>query len=53
MIDGIPKMDCFAYDKRHVECIALDNLYCRNKECNFYKTKKQNDEELKKYQWNI
>ena len=29
--------DCFAYSKK--ECKALNDMYCKYQECNFYKTK--------------
>lgn len=39
----ILKKDCFAYDKFKGKCEALDNLYCINNKCGFYKTRKEND----------
>ena len=31
------KKDCFAYSKLSNRCMALKELYCRKKECGFYK----------------
>ena len=31
--------DCFAFDKEKRECNALDDLYCENEKCKFYKKK--------------
>lgn len=39
--------DCFAYDKTFKKCRALNDLYCKNEICEFYKTKKQFVEENK------
>lgn len=33
--------DCFAYDGKFKKCRALNNLYCKNEVCEFYKTKEQ------------
>lgn len=35
------KTDCFAYNgnSKSKPCIALDELYCKKEQCNFYKTK--------------
>lgn len=33
------KTDCFAYNKDGW-CIAMRDLYCKDKECKFYKTEK-------------
>lgn len=41
--------DCFAYCKTAHgpgRCTALNRLWCRVEKCNFYKTRKQLDEEL-------
>lgn len=38
------KEDCFAYRKEKEECNALNELYCKNEECKFYK----NREEIRK-----
>lgn len=37
---NMTKKDCFAYIDRkgHDSCFCLDNLYCRNEKCNFYRT---------------
>lgn len=44
------KKDCFAYDGTKTEeyaCSALNNLYCKNEKCNFYKSKhKQSTEHV-------
>lgn len=34
------KEDCFAYIKSKNKCSALKELYCGNKECSFYRNKK-------------
>ncbi len=41
------KTDCFAYDATltHRHCTVLDDLYCKNEQCNFYKTKVQKERE--------
>lgn len=39
--------DCFAHSKKG--CNALTYKQCVDRECNFYKTKEQRDEEWKKY----
>ena len=31
--------DCFAFRKEKLECNALNNLYCKNEECRFYKNR--------------
>ena len=41
------KHDCFAYSKELRKCKALNDLYCRNGECKFYKTEFQRCEECK------
>lgn len=33
------KEDCFAYIPEKRRCKALNDLYCKNGECGFYKTK--------------
>lgn len=38
--------DCFAY--KEATCSALNDLYCKNEECRFYKTEKQLLSELEK-----
>ncbi len=41
------RTDCFAYrpgqrsPRKKVECAALNELYCINEECRFYKKKKR------------
>jgi hypothetical protein len=35
------KGDCFAYNKKAVNCKALDDLICRKGDCVFYKNKNQ------------
>lgn len=44
--------DCFAYDKSCNKCRALNELYCRNEICEFYKTKKQFVKENESYRYN-
>lgn len=39
--------DCFAYEGEG--CGILKELYCKNEECRFYKTKEQYEGDLKKY----
>ena len=41
------KEDCFAYKRN--SCKALNDLYCKNGKCPFYKTKKRFDADKKKY----
>lgn len=43
------KKDCFGYDKQKNNCMALNELYCKREKCGFYKTKKQFEEDRKKY----
>lgn len=44
------RRDCFAYNKEKHTCNALDKLYCRNEcRCNFFKTKEQFEEGMKKW----
>ena len=31
------KEDCFAYNKENKECDAFTELFCKYKECKFYK----------------
>jgi len=40
------KTNCFAI--KGDKCIALKELYCRYRECGFYKTKSQYDENIEK-----
>jgi len=35
------KEDCFAYDSKYKQCTALNDLYCKNEECRFYKNKEK------------
>lgn len=46
------KTDCFGYDKNANTCNCLKRLYCKTENCKFYKTKKQFDEDRKKYGYN-
>lgn len=41
------KTDCFGFDKAKQNCKALKELYCKNENCRFYKTKKQYEKERK------
>lgn len=47
------KTDCFGYDKgyylgtQYERCNALRELYCKNEECKFYKSKEQHYNELR------
>ena len=44
------KLDCFAYDREKNECKALVKLVCENRECRFYKTREQMQQEnMRKY----
>lgn len=46
------KTDCFAFRPERLNpCSALDDLYCRNSECPFYKTRKQFETEIEKHGW--
>lgn len=45
-MSGIKK-DCFAYDKTRFSCRVLDHAYCKEGECNFYKTEKERCAECK------
>ena len=43
--------DCFAFKEKggHQGCRALKDLYCKNEECRFYKSKSEVDiEEIEK-----
>ncbi len=35
------KKDCFAYGSIHNKCSILNELYCKNEICKFYKTKRE------------
>ena len=39
------KRDCFAYDRRRMACLCLENTNFKGRPCPFYKTKEQNDKE--------
>lgn len=46
--------DCFAYLDRsgHKSCYALDKLYCKNKQCSFYRTdisKSKIEQDIRRY----
>lgn len=41
------KDDCFAYKKKIRKCNALNDLYCLNGKCEFYKTEFERCEECK------
>ncbi len=48
MAAGI-KEDCFAYNgdkSKTIPCTALNDLYCKNEECKFYKSKEQREKEI-------
>jgi len=36
---NVAKNNCFAFSNK--KCIALNQMYCRKGECNFYKTKSE------------
>lgn len=45
-----PKTDCFAYNGvRNKRCSVLTEFVCMKRECTFYKTREQYEEERKKY----
>ncbi len=35
------KTDCFGYNPRTRDCMALKKLYCKKEKCSFYKTKSE------------
>lgn len=39
-LGDLTKQDCFAYINRngHKSCYSLKNLYCKNRDCKFYRT---------------
>lgn len=39
---GIEK-DCFAYNNHRNKCEALDSLYCKKGNCNFYRSNREID----------
>ena len=41
------KKDCFAFNSRN--CRALTEMMCKNGRCSFYKTRRQFEDDLKKY----
>ena len=43
------KKDCFAYHTLAKNCGVMNELICRQRECTFYKTKKEFKEGQKKY----
>lgn len=43
------KRDCFAFDKDNFECTALNELFCANEKCKFYRNKLENNKLEKKY----
>lgn len=51
------KEDCFAYNGNisleKDRCLALDNLYCKNCKCAFYKTKEQEIKDRIKYNFGL
>ena len=43
------KEDCFACDKEHHKCNALNDLYCEKEKCRFYKNKNEiNESEIER-----
>lgn len=45
--EGRVKTDCFAYAR--CKCLALSEMVCKKKNCSFYKTKEQEEEDKRKY----
>lgn len=45
----VVKRDCFAFDKDKFKCTALNELFCANEKCKFYRNKLENDKLEKKY----
>lgn len=45
----VVKRDCFAFDKDNFECTALNELFCENEKCKFYRNKLENNKLEKKY----
>ena len=43
------KTDCFAYYEKCKKSSVLNVLICKKRECTFYKTREQYDEERQKY----
>ena len=40
------KTNCFAWDAKRKQCNALGKTYCKNCECDFYKSKEQYETDL-------
>lgn len=51
------KEDCFAYNGKisleKERCSALDDLYCKNCDCSFYKTREQEIKDRIKYSFRM
>ncbi len=47
------KEDCFAFDKKRCECMALNDTYCKRGICSFYKTAVQHKKEKRKYPFDL
>ena len=43
------KTDCFGYNCRKNECTILTQTVCKHRNCSFYKTQEQYDEDREKY----
>ena len=44
------KKDCFAYSSMHDKCRVLTETVCKKGTCKFYKTKKEFEKGLEKYE---
>lgn len=45
-----PKKDCFSYNAKCGRCTVLTETVCKKRECTFYKTQEQYDNDRKKYE---
>lgn len=46
------RTDCFAYNREQNDCDAFTEMFCKNKECKFYKeaaVKKTINREIREY----
>ena len=51
MIEDKRRPDCFAYRgcRSKERCSALNELYCQNEHCTFFKTKEEFNDGVRKY----
>ena len=44
------KVDCFGYNLKAGKCAIMTETICKKRECSFYKTQEQYQEDKKKYE---